>query len=153
MTSIRSTATIPGAAEPVFDLVTTARFWPHWHPATQAVGGVTQRPYQLGDQVQERVRFGDRVFVVTWLVAEHVRPARVVLQAQGWSTRIIYTLKSSGAAVEFTRELQYDEQQLVDLFPDPKALENLMQSQSDQGLLRLQELVQKTLREESAGLG
>jgi hypothetical protein len=23
----------------VFDVVTTARFWPEWHPATRAVGG------------------------------------------------------------------------------------------------------------------
>ena len=39
MAAVVNTIKIGGPAEAVFDLVTTARFWPEWHPATRAVGG------------------------------------------------------------------------------------------------------------------
>ena len=34
--SVLNTVIINGTAMPVFDLGTTARFWPQWHPASQA---------------------------------------------------------------------------------------------------------------------
>src|SRR4051812_22779108 len=49
MALIVTTVPILGPAEAVFDLVTTARFWPDWQPATLAVGGVTERPFGPGD--------------------------------------------------------------------------------------------------------
>ena len=42
MAAVVNTIKIGGPAEAVFDLVTTARFWPEWHPATRAVGGLTR---------------------------------------------------------------------------------------------------------------
>jgi len=48
MTRAANQVTIGGPPERVFDLVTTARYWPDWHPATLAVGGVTERPMALG---------------------------------------------------------------------------------------------------------
>ena len=39
----------------VFDVVTTARFWPAWHPATRGVEGDVDHPAQLGDQIIEHV--------------------------------------------------------------------------------------------------
>ena len=42
--SVVNTVAIAGAPAAVCDLITTARFWPQWHPATTAVGGVTERP-------------------------------------------------------------------------------------------------------------
>lgn len=80
MASVVNSVTINGAAAPVFDLVTTARFWPQWHPASQAVGGVTQRPFQLGDRIHERGQIASMDFQVTWKVVEHVRPNRIVLE-------------------------------------------------------------------------
>src|SRR5262249_55217918 len=68
MALIVNIITITGPAEAVFDLVTTARYWPRWHPATLAVGGVTQRPFGLGDRIHERVRFGEVVTQGTWEV-------------------------------------------------------------------------------------
>jgi hypothetical protein len=49
-----NTVTINGTSKAVFDLITTARLWPQWHPATKGVGGVVERPYGLGDLIHER---------------------------------------------------------------------------------------------------
>ena len=54
MTAVVNTVTINGAPKAVFDLITTARLWPQWHPATKGVGGVVERPYGLGDMIHER---------------------------------------------------------------------------------------------------
>src|SRR3989304_10574616 len=73
-TTVSNTVTIRGAPKAVFDLITTARLWPQWHPATKAVGGVVERPYGLGDLIHERGRIGDKDFETTWKVVEHRRP-------------------------------------------------------------------------------
>lgn len=151
MPVVQNTVTIVGPAVAVFDLVTSARFWPRWHPATRAVGGVTERPYQRGDVVRERAQFGDLVIPVTWRVAEHARPSRVLLQAEGSSARIAYGFQSDGAGVVFTRTLEYDETPLRN-FADLGALRKLMDEQSEEGMRRLKELVEDLLRVEAAGL-
>ena len=38
MAAVVNNIKIGGPAEAVFDLVTTARFWAEWHPATRPVG-------------------------------------------------------------------------------------------------------------------
>jgi hypothetical protein len=52
MTAVINTVTIKGPSKAVFDLITTARLWPQWHPATKAVGGVVERPYGLDDSAK-----------------------------------------------------------------------------------------------------
>jgi hypothetical protein len=42
-TAVVNTVTINGTPKAVFDLITTARLWPQWHPATKGVGGVVER--------------------------------------------------------------------------------------------------------------
>jgi len=137
--------------EKVFDIITSARFWKTWHPATYAVGGVTERPYLLGDVIHERVRIAGKDIVATWKVVEHARPSRVVLQAQGSSTRITYSFKAQGEGIEFRRELEYEEALLHKLIPDVKALRKAMHEQSEEGVKQLKQLVEKTLRAEAAG--
>ncbi len=39
----------------VFDVVTTARFWTEWHPATRGVEGDVDHPARLGDRITEHV--------------------------------------------------------------------------------------------------
>src|SRR2546422_11037857 len=97
-TSVVVSVTIAGPIDAVFELVTTARFWPQWHPATQAVAGVTERPYGLGDRIHERGRIGDLNFQITWNVADYVRGSRVVLQAEQSTTRISYSFQSRDGA-------------------------------------------------------
>ena len=62
MATLTTTIQIHGALAPVFDLVTTTRFWPQWHPATIGVGGVTERPFQLGDKIRERAHIGAHTY-------------------------------------------------------------------------------------------
>ena len=55
----------------VFDVVTTARFWPEWHPATRGVEGDTGRPARFGDQITEYVTIAGIQGSGTWTAVEH----------------------------------------------------------------------------------
>jgi hypothetical protein len=150
--SVVNTISITGPVGPVFDLVTSARFWPQWHPASRAVGGVIQRPYQLGDVIHERAQFAGKDFQFSWKVVEHLRPARVVLQAQTSPSRITYSFEARGEEVVFCRELVYDEAQVRQLLPEIDELGRQVHAQSEEGLSRLKALVEATLRAETVGL-
>jgi hypothetical protein len=151
MGSVINTINITGPVGPVFDLVTSARFWPQWHPASRAVGGVIQRPYQLGDVIQEHVQLAGKDFQVAWKVVEHLRPTRIVLQAETSSSRITYTFEARGAEVAFCRELAYDEVEFRQALPEID-LGRQMHAQSEEGLRRLKGLVEATLRAETVSL-
>lgn len=148
LASVVNAATIEGPPEAVFDLVTTARFWPQWHPATTAVSGVIERPYLLGDRIIERGRIGQGNFEVTWKVAEHVRPRRVVLQSELSPVQIIYSFNSRGNVTEYTRELKYNVEDLKSISRDPNEVNRLMRLQSEQAVKQLKALVEKILRAE-----
>jgi uncharacterized protein YndB with AHSA1/START domain len=148
VTSVINTVRIEGAPEAVFDLVTTARFWAQWHPATTGVSGVTQRPYLLGERIVEQGRIGKGEFRVTWKVAEYARPRRVVLQSEASPVQIIYSFDLRGNDTEFTRELKYNPDDLKSISSDPNEVSRLMQAQSDQAVKQLKGLVEQILREE-----
>jgi hypothetical protein len=150
--SVSNTVIIEGASHAVFDLVTTARLWPQWHPATHRVGGVTERPYGLGDRIEESGRIGRGEFQVTWKVAEHVRPRRVLLQAEGLPTQITYSFHTRGKATEFTRELKYKVDDLRAVASDPSEVNRLMRAQSEQAVSQLKILVEGILRNEALGV-
>jgi len=150
MASVEATVEINGQAEAVFDLVTMARFWPRWHPATRAVGGVVERPYQLGDLVQERAEIGGMTAQVTWRVAEHERPRRVVLEETSLRATIAYDFEPIEEGVVFRRRLDYDDTPFRAL-PDPGAMHSVMQDQSEEALRRVKELVERILAAESEG--
>ena len=152
MTSVVNTVTIAGPADAVFELVTTARFWPQWHPATQAVGGVTERPYGLGDRIHERGRIGKLEFSTTWRVAEYVRGTRVILQSEKSQTRITYTFQTLDGRTVFTRNLEYNRDNFATVAADLTAAEELIRVQSEQAVNQLKALVEKILRQESSEL-
>ena len=152
MAAVVNNIKIGGPAEAVFDLVTTARFWAEWHPATRAVGGVTQRPYRLGDTVQEKGQLGPSEFLVTWKVIEHASPTRIVLECQTPPAKIAYTFRPCDGGVEYSRSLEYDETSLHAVAPNPRAIEEFMHRQSEEALGRLKALVEKILREEEVKL-
>ena len=64
MAQVTNTIVIDGPIDRVFDEVTTTRTWPQWHPATVEVGGVIDRPIQLGDKIYEKARIGGLIFEV-----------------------------------------------------------------------------------------
>lgn len=143
---------IRGPATAVFDLVTSARFWPQWHHASRAVAGVTQRPYQLGDIIYEHVSFGNNnIQEFQWRVAEHIRPVRVVLQADNKPARITYAFAAEGSGVLFTRVLEYDAGNQPAVRRSAPAEERSAE-QPQRILLRLKELVESILATEARGL-
>ncbi len=146
MDHVETSVEIHGSLDAVFDLVTMARYWPRWHPATRGIGGVVERPYQLGDLIHEVGEIGGVVAQVTWRVAEHERPARVVLEEVSSLATITYTFDAFDDDVLFRRRLEYDESPFQDLLPDRGALRNVMREQSEEGLRRLKELVENILR-------
>jgi len=148
MATIISAIRIEGSVEPVFDLVTTTRFWPKWHPATIGVGGVTERPVLLDDVIQEQAQIGPRVYEGKWTVIEHLRPARVVLRGESGHIQIAYLFQAVGHATEFRRVLEYRPEDFKDSAADPAALEKLMREQSEQALQKLKQLVESILQEE-----
>lgn len=148
MASVINTVTIAGEVEPVFDLVTTARFWPQWHPATEAVGGVTERPYRLADLVWEQGKISSLQFQITWKVAEYLRPERVVLECERPPARIGYSFRRRNGLTEFQREVAYEPAIFAGVFSDSAELERFMYSQSQEALKRLKKLIEEILRRE-----
>jgi hypothetical protein len=145
MARVVSQISIDGPLERVFDLVTTTRYWPEWHPATLEVGGVTERPLALGDVVRERARLGAHVHEGEWTVVEHVRPRRLVLDIGAGRIAIRYTFAAVGDTTIFRRELEFRPDDFLGGNADPAAVEAFMQQQSDQGLQKLKALVERLL--------
>ncbi|MEU7145037.1 SRPBCC domain-containing protein [Nocardia sp. NPDC046473] len=93
-----------GPIEAVFDLITQARFWPQWHPYTRSVGGVTERPFRLGDAVYEHGVTDGVDFHLYWEVREYERPRRVMLYDRGHDATLRYTFEERGGETLFSRE-------------------------------------------------
>lgn len=149
MTEIISTIQIQGPLPAVFDLVTTTRFWPQWHPATIGVGGVTERPFQEGDQIRERAQIGEHVYEGTWTVVEHLRPAHAVLQGREGRIQIRYGFQPQQDAVVYTRTLLYHPEDFAAGVADPSRLAKFMDQQSQQALQKLKALIEQILAEEA----
>jgi len=149
MMHIVNTILINGPLEPIFDLVTTTRFWPQWHPATVGVGGVTERPFGLGEVIRERAQIGPRLYEGNWTVIEHSRPTRAVLKGESGRIQITYSFQSPGQAIEFKRELEFQAEDFSASAADPKVLEKLMYEQSERALGKLKELIETILQKEA----
>lgn len=148
MKTITNRITITGDLAAIFDLVTTTRLWTAWHPATTGVGGVTQRPFQMGDQIRERAKIGARLHEGTWTVVEHARPHHAVLRMESGRIYITYTCQPQEGSVEFARTLAYYPEDFAASIPDPAQLEKLMLLQSEQALQKLKMLVEQILADE-----
>lgn len=149
MAHVINTIQINGPLEPVFDLVTTTRFWSQWHPATTGVGGVTERPVALGDKIRERAVIGGQTYEGNWTVVEHTRPERAALLMESGRIKITYSFQKVGQATEFKRELEFHPEDFSVSAADPNALEKLMHAQSEQGLQKLKQLVEAILQKET----
>jgi hypothetical protein len=153
MNNVTSTIAIQGEIQAVFDLLTTTRFWTRWHPATTGVGGVTERPFQLGDTVRERAQIGSRVHEGNWTVSEHARPhqAQLRMPPAPHDPRLVitYSLSKEGAMTMLTRSLDYYPEDFAANTPDPTQLQSLMVHQSELALDRLKALVEEILQAET----
>lgn len=109
-TRVENQVTIQGEAERVFDTITTAKYWPQWHPATLGVSGAIDKPMQLGDVIVERANIFGIPGTAEWRVTEWTRPTSVKLESQGSlfaRATIQYEFSPSGDSVRFTRTLDY----------------------------------------------
>jgi Polyketide cyclase / dehydrase and lipid transport len=124
----------------VFDIVTTARFWTEWHPATRCVEGDVAHPARLGDQIIEHVSIAGVQGSGTWTVVEHDRPHHLALEtdlAVG-HLRISYLFsQAAGGATRFQRDLDFPE-----LGPQVSAA---MEAQSAAGVANLARLIQREI--------
>lgn len=136
-----------GNANRIFDLVTTAKYWTQWHPATVGVSGAIEHPMQLGDKIRERARIAGIEAEGDWTVAELERPTRVVLKMLGTrlgDLQISYRFVPRGEDVEFTRELEFDASKLPALIP-ASLVERQMDSDSAEALKRLKALIERII--------
>jgi uncharacterized protein YndB with AHSA1/START domain len=122
----------------VYDIVTTARFWPRWHPATRGVEGDIDHPAQLGDRITEHVTVAGIDGSGTWTVVEYEPPHALALEADlgiGF-VRISYQLEPAGAGrTRFQRDLDFPE-----LGPEISAA---METQSAAGVASLARMVEQ----------
>lgn len=136
---------LSGKADWVFDLVTTAKYWPQWHPATIRVSGAIENPMRLGDVIRERARIAGMEAEGDWTVAEIERPTRVVLKMPATrlgDLQISYQFAPRGDEIEFTRELEFDASRLPALVP-ASLVERQMDSDSVEALKRLKVLIDR----------
>lgn len=66
----------------MFDIVTTIGHWVHWASVCRAVGGVTERPIQLGEPIYEFIHTPTGPQEVVWHITEHDRPRRMKLEVE-----------------------------------------------------------------------
>jgi polyketide cyclase/dehydrase/lipid transport protein len=143
---VNKTILIRGSIERIFDIVTTAKYWPEWHPDTISVSGATGQPMRRGDKIRERARISGIIAENEWTVTEHKRPSRVVLKMPGTQLgdlRIAYRFQARRDDVEFTRELEFNPSRLPVL--TRTEIERQMDSDSEIGIKRLKELVEGML--------
>jgi hypothetical protein len=124
----------------VFDIVSTARFWPQWHPATRSVEGDVDHPARHGDQIIEHVSIAGIEGSGTWTVVEHDPPHHLALEtdlAVG-HLRISYQLTTApDGGTCFRRDLDFP-----GLGPQ---IDAVMDTQSAEGTANLARLVQREI--------
>jgi hypothetical protein len=148
MSKVTTSILITGDPHAVFDLVTTARYWTDWHPATLGVSGQVNEPMKLGDVIRERARIGESVGENDWTVTDWQRPTRVVLSMPGTrlgDLQISYLFVPTADGVEFSRELIFD----AGGFPTAVAEAITLQMQSDSQIAteRIKAMVEQKIRE------
>jgi Polyketide cyclase / dehydrase and lipid transport len=123
----------------VFDVVTTARFWTEWHPATRGVEGDVDHPARLGDHIVEHVTIAGIAGTGTWTVVEHDRPHHLALETElaVGRLRISYQLAAVAGGTRFQRDLDFP-----DLGPQIAAV---MDAQSQAGVASLAQLVERQI--------
>jgi hypothetical protein len=123
----------------VFDVVTTARYWTEWHPATRGIEGDVDHPARLGDHITEDVTIAGIEGTGTWTVVEHDRPHHLALEtelAMG-HLRISYQLATVADGTRFQRDLDFPE-----LGPQ---ITTVMTTQSEAGVANLARLVERQI--------
>lgn len=144
METVTNTIFLAGDTDRIFDLVTTAKYWPEWHPATVGVSGQIGSPMREGDVIRERAKIGNDIGENDWTVTVWEQNKRVVLEMPGTrlgDLKIAYCFEREGNGVCFTRKLTFEAGGLP-----PSASEQItrqMESDSALALERIKAMVEQ----------
>src|SRR5262249_13096426 len=130
----------------VFDVATTARHWPEWHPATRAVRGAIDHPVQLGEQITEDIVIAGMPGTATWTCIEYDRPNRLGLHGSGGGgtkAGIVYPFTDVEGGVEFPRALTYEVPAVAFLLKG--RIDHAMQEQSAEAIENLRALLEREI--------
>jgi hypothetical protein len=152
MGEVTNSIVIGGIPGPVFDLVTTARFWPQWHPATKAVYGVVERPYLLNDVVREQGVAMSVPFDTVWRITEHDRPRSINMYSAVTGVTITYTFEANPGGTLMTRKVRFEDAKMPPVFPSVSACEQAMSAESARALAQLKTLIEQLVAQESTSL-
>jgi Polyketide cyclase / dehydrase and lipid transport len=153
MSQVTNTVTIKGDVQRVFALLTTAKYWTRWHPATIAVRGAVDRPMCPGDRIVERACIAGEIAEGEWHVSELESLRRVVLDMPSTrlgDLRITYSFSELGDGVLFRRELEFD----VSRLPEPlrARVERQLEAESEIAVQRCKALVENVFSPTRASL-
>jgi hypothetical protein len=129
----------------VFEFVTNASLWRHWHPATIAVTDTPPRPLRVGEQVTEAIRVGGRRFSATWTVLACDAPTLWVIATSTpvGDARIVYELRAdSDALTRFFRTLSYRSRRWPWTMLDANLTRAALTKQSDHALAILKRVLE-----------
>lgn len=129
---------------PVFEFVTNASLWTHWHPATEAVIAPS-RPLQTGDRAQESIRVGKRRLSATWIVLACEPPQLWVIAASPpeGDARIAYELRADGDALtRFFRTLAYRSRRWPWTMLDSNLSRSMLTRQSERAMANLKRVLE-----------
>ncbi len=133
---------IQASIEKVFELTTTAKYWPQWHPSCIQVEGAIEAPYQVGDEIHQVANVAGKIRSGTWSVTELIPLERVTLDIDGGRLEIRYTFVQLGRETRVVRRLTYPTPTDMDEY-SAADLEKVMHEESELGLQQLKELIEK----------
>lgn len=128
----------------VFEFVTNASLWTHWHPATEAVVAPL-RPLQRGEQIVETIRAGRRRFSATWTVLACAPPSLWAIAASPpeGDARIVYELRADGQALtRLFRTLFYRSRRWPWTMFDANLTRSVLTRQSERALANLKRVLE-----------
>ena len=142
--TIESFVLIGRPADKVFEFVTNASLWTHWHPATESVVA-PPRPLKPGEQMMESIRAGRRRFSATWTVLACEPPALWVIASSPpeGDARIVYELRADGDALtRFFRTLSYRARRWPWTMFDANLTRSVLTRQSERALANLKRVLE-----------
>ncbi len=145
LATIESFVLIGRPASAVFEFVTNASLWHHWHPATVSVRAAPPRPLAQNEQVTESIRAGSRRFEATWSVLACEPPTLWVIATDTTlgDARIVYELRADGTALtRFFRTLSYRSRRWPWTLFDRNLTRSVLMKQSELALQNLKKVME-----------
>jgi hypothetical protein len=146
MTRIYTTTYIRRTPETVFEFVTTAGNWPHWHPSSLGVSGAVDHSGQPGERITEKFLVAGRTGEVVWTVKERQAPRRWVIDGVIVGRRaggtITYSLTPREGGTFFEREFVYPLPNLLMAVMDALVIRRRVEAESVEALRRLKQALE-----------